>query len=205
MCESGWIPPIKLTRMLIDWLTPIFWIDSRELWEVKQQREEFARDLMRKDTQMKEMQQRLESGEGCKLIRNRSALDPIRNPPSIQSFHLFTIIDEFYVMKFTVLLRDSFRDSFIPFHSAPDSIRPQSAIHNNWLFFFLIDFFPDCGIGLIIEWDSWGFGLNSSESVIEPQSARNSLSIKSLMIDDSGLRDRIHRIDYRMGFLVLKV
>ena len=41
-------------------------MNDRELWEVKQQREEIARDLVRKDTQMKEMQQRLESGEGCK-------------------------------------------------------------------------------------------------------------------------------------------
>lgn len=33
---------------------------------MKQQREELARELVRKDNQMKEMQQRLESGEGCK-------------------------------------------------------------------------------------------------------------------------------------------
>lgn len=38
----------------------------RELWEVKGQREELARDLVRKDSQLKEMQQRLESGDGCK-------------------------------------------------------------------------------------------------------------------------------------------
>lgn len=36
------------------------------MWEVKQQREELARELVRKDSQMKEMQQRLESGDGCK-------------------------------------------------------------------------------------------------------------------------------------------
>lgn len=39
----------------------------RELWEVKQQREELTRELVRKDAQVKEMQQRLESGEGCKF------------------------------------------------------------------------------------------------------------------------------------------
>lgn len=33
---------------------------------MKQQREELARELVRKDSQMKEMQQRLESGDGCK-------------------------------------------------------------------------------------------------------------------------------------------
>ena len=41
---------------------------KRELWEVKQQREELARELVRKDSQMKEMQQRLESGDGCKYL-----------------------------------------------------------------------------------------------------------------------------------------
>jgi hypothetical protein len=35
---------------------------------VKQQREELARELVRKDSQMKEMQQRLESGDGCKYL-----------------------------------------------------------------------------------------------------------------------------------------
>ncbi len=35
---------------------------------MKQQREELARELVRKDSQVKEMQQRLESGEGCKLL-----------------------------------------------------------------------------------------------------------------------------------------
>ena len=66
----------------------------RELWEVKQQREEFARDVVRKDTQMKEMQQRLESGEGCKLIRTRSALDPqpVPNPILFLNFYFYQFI-----------------------------------------------------------------------------------------------------------------
>ena len=39
------------------------------MWEVKQQREELARELVRKDGQVKELQQRLESGDGgCKLL-----------------------------------------------------------------------------------------------------------------------------------------
>merc|ERR1712071_39588 len=49
----------ELTQIRADFIAM-----QKELWEVKQQREEFARDLVRKDTQMKEMQQRLESGEG---------------------------------------------------------------------------------------------------------------------------------------------
>ena len=35
---------------------------------MKQQREELARELVRKDSQMKEIQQRLESGDGCKYL-----------------------------------------------------------------------------------------------------------------------------------------
>ena len=45
-----------------------FSFSKRELWEVKQQREELARELVRKDSQMKEIQQRLESGDGCKYL-----------------------------------------------------------------------------------------------------------------------------------------
>lgn len=40
---------------------------------MKQQREELARELVRKDSQMKEMQQRLESGDGCEYCRSSSA------------------------------------------------------------------------------------------------------------------------------------
>merc|ERR1712071_147234 len=52
----------ELTQIRADFIAM-----QKELWEVKQQREEFARDVVRKDTQMKEMQQRLESGEGLKI------------------------------------------------------------------------------------------------------------------------------------------
>lgn len=52
---------------------------------MRQQREELARELVRKDNQMKEMQQRLESGEGCKYTaagasggsRARSQTEPV--------------------------------------------------------------------------------------------------------------------------------
>nr|CAH0108698.1 unnamed protein product [Daphnia galeata] len=50
----------ELTQIRADFIAM-----QKELWEVKQQREEPARELVRKDSQMKEMRQRLESGDGC--------------------------------------------------------------------------------------------------------------------------------------------
>ncbi|KAK4005018.1 hypothetical protein OUZ56_006742 [Daphnia magna] len=49
----------ELTQIRADFIAM-----QKELWEVKGQREELARDLVRKDSQLKEMQQRLESGDG---------------------------------------------------------------------------------------------------------------------------------------------
>lgn len=51
---------------------------NRELWEVKQQREELARELVRKDSQMKEMQQRLESGDGCKYLSKLTSFEIVK-------------------------------------------------------------------------------------------------------------------------------
>lgn len=42
---------------------------------MKQQREELARELLRKDSQMKEMQQRLESGDGCKYMSKLTSFE----------------------------------------------------------------------------------------------------------------------------------
>ena len=53
----------------------------REMWEVKQQREELARELVRKDGQVKEMQQRLESGDGgCKCSSFSISLSQCSTP-----------------------------------------------------------------------------------------------------------------------------
>lgn len=82
-----------MTETDSDWLL----LFLRELWEVKQQREELARDVVRKDAQVKEMQQRLESGEGCKLIRTQSALDPTRplsaKPPPVSHPFSFDLLN----------------------------------------------------------------------------------------------------------------
>ena len=69
---------------------------------MKQQREELARELVRKDNQMKEMQQRLESGEGCKYSgsagtgrsgsRARSQSEPVAKRATLSAAETKTLL-----------------------------------------------------------------------------------------------------------------
>lgn len=53
----------------------VFFVLNRELRDVRQRLDNLSHDVKRKESQVKELQSRLDSGEGCKLKYLLQSLD----------------------------------------------------------------------------------------------------------------------------------